>query len=253
MELSVGQRRLIMIAVLTVMLLSALESTVVTTAMPTVVGRLGGINIYSWVFSAYLLTSTISMPIWGRLSDIYGRRNCFLATVVLFLLGSLLSGIAQTMPQLVIFRALQGLGAGGLLPLPLIIIGEIYTLEERAKMQIAFSSVWGGASLAGPIVGGFIIDHFSWRWIFLLNLPVGIVAALLVINSLPAKKVVATANQVDFKGAALLMLTILLLLLGCFGIGAQGVNTTSGILILGGLIGLGGFVQIERHAPVPIP
>jgi EmrB/QacA subfamily drug resistance transporter len=241
-----------MIAVLTVMLLSALESTVVTTAMPTVVGRLGGINIYSWVFSAYLLTSTISMPIWGRLSDIYGRRNCFLATVVLFLLGSLLSGIAQTMPQLVIFRALQGLGAGGLLPLPLIIIGEIYTLEERAKMQIAFSSVWGGASLAGPIVGGFIIDHFSWRWIFLLNLPVGIVAALLVINSLPAKKVVATANQVDFKGAALLMLTILLLLLGCFGIGAQGVNTTSGILILGGLIGLGGFVQIERHAPVPI-
>jgi EmrB/QacA subfamily drug resistance transporter len=252
MELSIRQRRLVMFSVLTVMLLSALESTVVTTAMPTVVSKLGGINIYSWVFSAYLLTSTISMPIWGRLSDIYGRRNCFLVTVALFLLGSLLSGVAQTMPQLVIFRALQGIGAGGLLPLPLIIIGEIYTLEERAKMQIAFSSLWGGSSLAGPLVGGFIIDHFSWRWIFLLNLPVGIVASLLVIYSLPAKTDSTTAKQVDFKGAALLMLTLLLLLLGCFNLGEQGFNLINSVLLLSGLMGLIGFIQVERHAPMPI-
>jgi MFS family permease len=136
--------------------LAALEATVVSTAMPTVVASLGGIDQYSWVFSAYLLTSTASVPLWGRLSDLYGRRRLYLAAIALFLLGSLLAGVAQSMLQLILFRALQGLGAGGLIPLALTIIGEIYTLEERMRMQAVFSSVWGVSSIVGPLVGGFI-------------------------------------------------------------------------------------------------
>src|SRR5881628_2723523 len=129
--------------------LAALEATVVSTAMPTVVASLGGLDRYSWVFSAYLLTSTASVPLWGRLSDLYGRRRPYLSAIALFLVGSMLAGVSQSMLQLILFRALQGLGAGGLIPLALTIIGEIYTLTERTRMQAVFSSVWGVSSIAG--------------------------------------------------------------------------------------------------------
>src|SRR5262245_49234820 len=165
--------------------LAALEATVVSTAVPTVVASLGGLDRYSWVFSAYLLTSTASVPLWGRLSDLYGRRRLYLTAIALFLVGSMLAGVSQSMLQLVLFRALQGLGAGGLIPLALTIIGEIYTLTERTRMQAVFSSVWGVASVAGPLVGGFITDSISWRWVFYLNLPIGLLAAFIVNKTLP--------------------------------------------------------------------
>jgi EmrB/QacA subfamily drug resistance transporter len=191
--------------------LAALEATVVSTAMPTVVASLGGIDQYSWVFSAYLLTSTASVPLWGRLSDLYGRRRLYLGAIALFLVGSLLAGVAQSMMQLVLFRALQGLGAGGLIPLALTIIGEIYTLDERTRMQAVFSSVWGVSSIVGPLVGGFITDTISWRWVFYLNLPVGLVTAIVVYRTLPGR-VPGREARVDWKGGLLLFLTTTLVL-----------------------------------------
>jgi EmrB/QacA subfamily drug resistance transporter len=191
--------------------LAALEATVVSTAMPTVVTSLGGLDAYSWVFSAYLLTSTASVPLWGRLSDLYGRRRLYLTAIALFLLGSMLAGVSQSMPQLIVFRAVQGLGAGGLIPLALTIIGEIYTLTERTRMQAVFSSVWGVSSIAGPLIGGFITDSISWRWVFYLNLPIGLVAAIAVHRTLPEHAHGGKAT-IDWKGGALLFLATTLVL-----------------------------------------
>ena len=140
------------------MSLGALEATVVSTAMPTVISTLGGLAHYSWVFSAYLLTSTAAVPIWGRLSDLYGRRRIYLIGVAIFLVGSVLSGASTTMVQLIAARALQGLGAGCIIPLSMTIVGELYTLSERPRVQALFSGVWGVASIAGPLVGGYITD-----------------------------------------------------------------------------------------------
>jgi len=163
------------------MALGALEATVVGTAMPTVIASLGGLNHYSWVFSAYLLTGTASVPIWGRLADLHGRRRLYLIGVVMFLAGSALSGVAQSMAQLIAFRALQGLGAGALVPLAMTIIGEIYTIQERPRVQALSSGMWGVASIAGPLVGGWITDTLSWRWVFFLNLPAGLLGALITL------------------------------------------------------------------------
>src|SRR5687767_185063 len=153
LPLSSRRRWAVTIGVMTGMLLAAMEATVVGTAMPTVVAALGGLEIYSWVFSAYLLTSTVTVPIWGKLSDLYGRRPFYLLSIGLFLLGSILSGQAQSMGQLIAFRALQGLGAGGIIPLGMTIIGELYSPMERARIQGYFSAVWGIASILGPIAG----------------------------------------------------------------------------------------------------
>ena len=168
------RRRAITAGLLLGMALAALEATVVGTAMPTVIATLGGLAHYSWVFAAYLLTSTASVPLWGRLSDLYGRRRLYLAGIFVFIAGSALSGAATTMTQLIVFRAIQGLGAGALIPLSMTIIGELYTLRERARVQALFSSVWGLASIAGPLVGGYVTDALSWRWVFYLNLPFGV-------------------------------------------------------------------------------
>src|SRR5262245_48723636 len=211
--LSSRRRWAVTIGLLLGIFLAALEATVVSTAMPTVVGHLGGLDRYSWVFAAYLLTSTASVPLWGRLSDLYGRRPIYLAAIALFLVGSMLAGVSQSMTQLVVFRSIQGLGAGGLMPLALTIIGEIYTLSERTRMQAVFSSVWGVSSIAGPLVGGLITDAISWRWIFYLNLPIGLAAAFTVNKTLPEH----APNRhvtVDWRGGILLFLSTSLLLVG---------------------------------------
>jgi EmrB/QacA subfamily drug resistance transporter len=223
--------------------LAALEATVVSTAMPTVVTSLGGLDHYSWVFSAYLLTSTASVPLWGRLSDLYGRRRLYLAAIALFLAGSMLAGVAQSMPQLIVFRAVQGLGAGGLIPLALTIIGEIYTLAERTRMQAVFSSVWGFSSIAGPLVGGFITDTISWRWVFYLNLPIGLVAAVIVHRSVPEH---ASRGRIslDWQGGLLLFLSTTLLL-----VALTEASPTWGVAAVIFIVAL---VQMERTAADPI-
>lgn len=194
------------------MFLAALEATVVSTAMPTVVANLGGIDHYSWVFTAYLLTSTASVPLWGRLSDLYGRRPVYLAAIALFLAGSMLAGVSQSMVQLVLFRLLQGLGAGGLIPLGLTIIGEIYTLAERTRMQAVFSSLWGVSSIAGPLIGGIITDAVSWRWVFYVNLPIGLIAGVVVHRTLPTDHRPAEGISLNWQGGLLLFLATALVL-----------------------------------------
>src|SRR5438067_9609568 len=161
---------IVTIALMLGMSLASLDTTIVGTALPSIVGKLGGITLYSWVFSAYLLTSTTTVPIYGRLADLYGRRPIFLVGSSLFLIGSMACGCAQTMVQLILCRALQGLGAGSIITVTTTIIGDLYTLEQRARMQGLFAAVWGIASIAGPVTGGYITDHLSWRWIFFINL-----------------------------------------------------------------------------------
>ena len=200
---SLRRRRWITAGLLLGMSLGALEATVVSTAMPTVIATLGGLSHYSWVFSAYLLTSTASVPIWGRLSDLYGRRRLYLAGVLVFLVGSALSGAAGTMTQLIVFRAIQGLGAGAIIPLGMTIVGELYSIEERARTQALFSGVWGVASIAGPLVGGYITDALSWPWVFYLNIPFGILAMTVIAVAYPAAPP-TTQARIDWAGAALL-------------------------------------------------
>jgi EmrB/QacA subfamily drug resistance transporter len=168
------------LAMLIATFLAAIEVTIVSTAMPRIASELGGLQYISWVFAAYLLTSTVMTPIFGKLADLYGRRVVFTVGAVLFLLGSMLSGLAVTMQQLIWFRALQGLGAGGIMPTTFTIIGDIYPYEQRAKVQGWISSVWGLSGLVGPLVGGFLVDYVSWRWIFYINLPFGLVSVIML-------------------------------------------------------------------------
>ncbi|MFL6276999.1 MAG: MFS transporter, partial [Blastocatellia bacterium] len=209
--LSSSRRRAVTAGVMLGMFLAALEATVVGTAMPTIIAKLGGLDHYSWVFSAYLLTSTVTVPVWGRLSDLFGRRPLYLVAVVFFLVGSALSGAAQDFTQLILFRAIQGLGAGGLIPLTMTITGDIYTLRERANMQGLFSGVWGLASILGPLAGGFISDHWSWRWVFYINIPFGLAAAVVVGITLIEPR--RTEHPViDYAGATWLTIAVTLLL-----------------------------------------
>jgi len=151
------------------LLLASMEGTVVATAMPTIVNQLGGLAMYSWVFSAFMLASTTTMPVFGKLSDVYGRRPVYTVAMGLFLMGSLLCGTAQSMPQLIAFRVVQGVGAGGVVPLAFTLIGDMFTLAQRTKMQGLFSGVWGVSAIIGPLVGGFLVDQLSWPWVFYLN------------------------------------------------------------------------------------
>ncbi len=248
------RRWAVTIGVMTGMFIAALEATVVGTAMPTVIASLGGLNHYSWVFSAYLVTSTVTVPVWGKLSDIYGRRLLYQIGIVIFLLGSILSGMSDTMTQLIIYRAIQGLGAGALVPLGMTIIGDIFTLEERAKMQAYFSGVWGLSSVVGPIVGGFITDQISWRWVFYINVPIGILAALIIGFALKEPKL-TEKPKIDYAGAGILMLAISLLMLVLVE-GSASVATLlsiENILLIVASIGLLLlFAWIEKRASDPV-
>lgn len=247
--MSSRRRWFVTAGVMTGMLLAALEATVVGTAMPTIVAALGGLAHYSWVFSAYLLTSTVTVPVWGKLSDLFGRRRLFQIGVAVFLIGSAACGFAQTMTQLIVFRAIQGLGAGALVPLAMTIIGDIFTLQERAKMQGLFSGVWGISSVFGPLAGGFITDQLSWRWVFLLNVPVGIAAAVIIGVALvePPRH---EAPSIDYLGATVLTLAVTILLLV---LGATNIVTPRNLVLIALVIGaLVWFIAIERRAKDPI-
>jgi EmrB/QacA subfamily drug resistance transporter len=251
--LSINRRRAVTAGVMLGMFLAALEATVVSTAMPTIIAKLGGLGHYSWVFSAYLLTSTVTVPVWGRLSDLYGRRPLYLAGVMFFLIGSALSGASQSITQLIIFRAIQGFGAGALIPLSMTINGDIYTLKERARMQGLFSAVWGLASILGPLAGGFITDHFSWRWVFYINIPFGLAAAVVVGLALVEPK--RTEKPIiDYGGAVWLTLAVTLLLLILVEGGDPRVWSSPWMYALaaGFIIFSILFVRTEQHAPEPI-
>ena len=213
LKLSPRRRAWIIVGVMMGLTLAALEATAVVTAIPTVVSSLGGLELYSRVYSVYFLAATVTVPLWGRLSDLYGRRVFYLAGIGLFILGSALCGLSQSMIQLVGFRVIQGLGAGALLPLGMTIIGDIYSLERRAKVQAWFSGVWGVSSIIGPLVGGMVTDYLSWRWVFYLNVPFGLFGACVIAVALQEPER-SQRSRIDYLGAVLLIVSMSLLLLG---------------------------------------
>lgn len=253
LPLTPARRRVVTAGVMTGMFLAALEATVIATAMPTVIATLGGMRHYSWVFSAYLLASTVTVPLWGKLSDLFGRRYLYQVGIMIFLVGSTLSGFATTMVELIAFRAIQGVGAGALVPLGMTIAGEIYTLRERARMQGLFSGVWGVASVVGPLVGGFLTESISWRWVFWINIPFGVAAAIIIGLGLP-KNELREDRRIDFAGAATLTGSMTLLLLALVdGTSLERLTSLRNVALLAasGIL-LFWFVRIERRAPEPL-
>lgn len=251
--MGLGRRRkaLITLATLIGTFLAALDSTVVGTAMPTVIGDLGGLELYPWVFASYLLAATVTGPVFGKLSDTYGRKPIYLAGIFLFLLGSVLAGTSGSMAGLIAFRTLQGLGAGAVQPVAITIMGDIFELESRARVQGLFGAVWGISAVVGPAAGGLITDFISWRWVFYVNLPFGIVAAVLLAVTL-RESFERRARSVDYPGTALLTGGLVALLLALLGGGEPGLSFSTLALFFGGVGALALFAFVERRVADPI-
>ncbi|KVW21451.1 disulfide bond formation protein DsbA [Burkholderia ubonensis] len=244
---------LIIAALLLVMLLSALDQTIVSTALPTIVGELGGLDQLSWVVTAYLLSSTVVLPLYGKLGDLYGRKIVLQAAIVLFLAGSVLCGVAQDMTQLILLRALQGLGGGGLMVVTMAAIGDLIPPDERGRYQGMFGGVYGLATIIGPLLGGFLVEHLSWRWIFYINLPLGFVA-LAVIGVAFKPHAAHVKHRIDYLGAAFLAtaLTCVILFTTEGGSLLPWSSPQLWMTLVLGVVAIGGFVYEERLAAEPI-
>ncbi|HXM56472.1 MAG TPA: MDR family MFS transporter [Candidatus Dormibacteraeota bacterium] len=248
-------------AVLLVLFLASLDQTIVGTALPHIVSELRGDNLYTWVVTAYLLTSTVTVPVYGKLSDVYGRRPMLLIGVTLFLLGSALSGLSQSMGQLIAFRGVQGLGAGALFPISLAIIGDLFSPQERGRYQGLFGAVFGLSFIIGPFLGGFLTDQVNWRWVFYVNLPVGLAALAVIAAVLPnLGRRPSSARDLDYAGIAVLTLCLVPLLIGLTEKGQTApdgqlydwLSWQVGGLILVSLVMLVVFVFVERRAREPV-
>lgn len=211
-----GRRAIVTIAAMLGMFLAAMDSTAVGTAMPTIVGAFGGLALYSWVFAAYQIAFVVTTPIFGRLADMHGRKRIYLIGILGFVGASALCGLSQSMGQLVFFRLLQGVGGGAVLPIALTIIADLFPLEQRLRIQGLFSGVWGLAAVVGPLIGGALADHGAWRWIFFLNIPVGLVATLILTIAFTETRVEAGGSSIDYLGIGLLSAASIVLLLLMF-------------------------------------
>ena len=240
-------------AILLGLFLGALDQTIVGTALPRIVTDLGGNELYTWVVTIYLLTSTITVPFYGKLSDLYGRRPLLMIGISLFLLGSFLSGLSQEMWQLILFRGVQGLGAGALFPISLAVIGDLFTPQERGKYQGLFGAVFGISALIGPALGGILTDTVGWHWVFFVNLPIGAVSLYVIWRLLPPIKRANASRNLDYAGAAVFAVAISLLLVGLTNVQtADWTDPWVGGLIALGLLGAAIFLFIESRAKEPI-
>jgi EmrB/QacA subfamily drug resistance transporter len=222
--------------------ISALDANIMQTASPTIVKQLGGMQLFSWIFVVYMLASTVTVPLYGKLSDMYGRKRLLMIAVALFTLGSILCGFADSMVSLIVFRGVQGLGAGGMIPLSMIIVGDLFSIERRGKIQAVFSSIWAISSILGPVLGSFFVETLTWRWIFFINIPIGIATVLCLI---PYKEQTEfKKTHIDYKGFFLFGISITLLLL------STSVSHPFWYIIIG-LIGLLAFVLVERKEAHP--
>ncbi|MBI4815392.1 MAG: MFS transporter [Deltaproteobacteria bacterium] len=237
-------RRVTVVGLVLVSFMAALEATVVGTAMPSVVADLGDIALYGWVGASYLLASTVTIPIYGKLADIYGRKPVLLFGIALFLLGSLASGAAGSIHMLIVARTIQGLGAGSTLPISMTIVGDLFALEERAKVQGAFGSVWGAAGIAGPILAGLIVDVASWRWTFWINVPFGLTSILILTRGYRETPTHGRPS-IDWAGAALLATGALCVLLAAEG-------TRPWVTGVFGMTLLGALSWVERRVKEPV-
>ncbi|WP_291173784.1 MDR family MFS transporter [Hyphomicrobium sp.] len=240
-------------ALVLVLLLASLDQTIVATALPIIVGEIGGLSHLSWIVTAYLLSSTVVVPLYGKLGDLYGRRVVLQAAIVVFLAGSLLCGLAQNLPELIAFRFLQGLGGGGLIVTAIAVVGDIVAPRERGRYQGFFGGVFGLSTVLGPLIGGFIVEHWSWRWIFLINLPLGLLALAVINRTIrsPARKVAA---EIDYPGAALLALALTSIVL-VTSLGATLIREAPVSLFaisLAGVLALAGFLYVETRATDPL-
>jgi MFS family permease len=244
-------RRIVTIALLLAMAVVALEQTVVSTAMPSIIAQLKGLDIYPWVFSAYLLASTVTTPVYGKLADVWGRKRILLFGLGLFAIGSVMSGRSTSMPELIAMRAIQGLGAGAIGPIVLTLLGDLFSLEERAKVQGWFSAVWGISSVAGPWVGGSLTDNLSWRWVFYVTVPFAILAAWVLVRHVDEDVRRDKVLPIDWPGAALLASGSTLLLLAILSGPKLSMPLFAGMLA-GSVVSIALFVAVERRAADPI-
>jgi len=247
------RRRAVTAALILVTALASFESTVVSTAMPTIIGDLGGLPLYSWVFSIYLLTATVMMPIYGRLADIYGRRRVLLIAIAVFLAGAVTCGFARSMPQLILARAAQGLGAAGLVPIALTVSGDLYSLKERAKIQGLFSGVWGFASLVGPLIGAWMTVSLGWRSIFTINIPLGLIALALVWTQMVESRS-SLPDPLDVAGGTSLAAGVTALLFGVLhepGSGGLGLPFRLALLLFAAA-SLSIFVRLQTRREHPL-
>jgi EmrB/QacA subfamily drug resistance transporter len=253
-HLSIRTKITVMIAVMFCLLLAALDQTIVATAMPRIVQQLNGLQHLSWVFTAYLLASTVTVPIYGKLSDMYGRRPFIMGAIVTFLVGSALSGQSHNMTELILFRGLQGIGGGALMANAFAVIGDLFVPAERGRWQGLFAAVFGLASVIGPLLGGWITDNASWRWIFYINLPVGLVALTLISIYMPKIKGRAEGRKIDFLGAGLLATTLVTMILATTWGGTQYAWNSATIIgtYAASAVALGLFILAETRAQEPI-
>ncbi|MEZ0076555.1 MDR family MFS transporter [Planotetraspora sp. GP83] len=233
--------------------LVALDSTIIATAVPSVVRDLGGFSQFPWLFSIYLLTQAVTVPLYGKLADIFGRKPVMFFGIAVFLAGSVLCGVAWSMPALIAFRALQGIGAGAVQPMSITMVGDLYSVEERARVQGYVASVWGVAAVVGPALGGLFSEYLSWRWIFFINLPLGAVAAWTLARRF-RERVTRSSPRIDYVGAALLTAGSSLLILGLLegGVAWSWASVPSLLIFAAGLVMVAAFVVVERRAAEPI-
>jgi len=252
-ELSERARLEVLFAIMLALFLGALDQTVVGVALPTIVAQLGGSDLYTWTVTAYLLTSTVTIPVYGKLSDLYGRKPMLLIGITLFLAGSALSGLSQNMTELILFRGLQGLGAGSLFPIALAVIGDLFTPAERGKYQGFFGAVFGVSAIIGPWLGGFLTEQISWHWIFYINIPVGLVSMLVIARVLPTFRRAGAARDIDYLGVAVFTAAVVPLMIGLTN--AQRNDWLSpaagGLIAMSALLGAI-FLWIELRAREPI-